>query len=129
MQEALTWGPADLTAAPDGTFWLADTVSDRILHYDRSGKSLQGIDLLGDAVGATDLEVQGDTVIVLDQASLPPKVLAIGNNGKVQWIQEVPDEMGLDSGLSGIALGDNGELLLELVGGDQVAQLLILPEK
>jgi hypothetical protein len=32
--------------------------------------------------------------------------------------------MGLDSGLSGIALGDNGELLLELVGGDQVAQLL-----
>ncbi len=124
MQEALTWGPADMTAAPDGTFWLADTVSDRILHYDRSGKFLQGIDLLGDAVGATDLEVQGDTVIVLDQASMPPKVLAIGNNGKVQWIQEVPDEMGLDSGLSGIALGDNGELLLELVGGDQVAQLL-----
>lgn len=32
VPEMLTWGPAAFTVAPDGSFWIADTVGNRLLH-------------------------------------------------------------------------------------------------
>ena len=32
IPEMLPWGPAALATASDGTFWIADTVGNRLLH-------------------------------------------------------------------------------------------------
>ncbi len=118
VAEALTWGPADLTAAPDGSFWIADTVTARLLQFSGKGELLAKIDLRDQVVGVTDIEVLGQTLIVLDKAAEPfPRVLAIAPSGDVLWIHDIPTGLGLDAGLSGIALTESREVLVQLLGG------------
>lgn len=116
VPEMLTWGPAAFTVAPDGNFWIADTVGSRLLHYDPAGNLLGKIDLKGLIVGATDVEVAKSGIWVLDQASMPPKVIRLAEYRDVLGKYDLPPGLRLEDGLTGIALGDEGELLVEREG-------------
>ncbi|MFU8772555.1 MAG: hypothetical protein ACNA8H_09065, partial [Anaerolineales bacterium] len=83
IPEMLTWGPAAFTVAPDGSFWIADTAAARLLHYSPTGNLLGKIDLKSLIVGATDVEVAESGIWVLDQASIPPKVMSFAEDGTV----------------------------------------------
>lgn len=122
--EALTWGPAALTVSAEGDIWIADTAGNGLLQYSPKGEFLGKIDLLGLAVGATDLIVTKDIVFVLDQASQPPKVLRMDLKGNMLGSFELPKGLYLEDGLTGIGLGDNGELLIEREFGASITQFL-----
>ncbi|MFH1906409.1 MAG: hypothetical protein ABIL11_03345 [Chloroflexota bacterium] len=122
IPEMLAWGPAAVKVAPDGSFWIVDTVGARLLHYSPAGYLLGKIDLKGLVVGATDVEVAKSGIWVLDQASMPPKVMRLAEDGAVLAKYDLPSGLHLEDGLTGIALGDRGELLVEREGGAYVTQ-------
>jgi len=124
VPEMLTWGPAAFTVAPDGSFWIADTVGNRLLHYSSKGNLLHIIKLDGHVVGAGDLEATASDILVLSQASVPPKVVRLSLDGTVVASYELPEGLRLEDGLSGIALGDKGEVVVEREGGAFVHQLV-----
>lgn len=127
VPEMLTWGPAAFTVGPDASFWIADTVGNRLLHYSPHGSLLEKINLDGSVVGASDLVVTPAGVItVLDQASVPPKIVQIASGGSVLGKHELPNGLHLGDGLSGIGLGDQGEILVEREGGANIHQVLDL---
>ncbi len=120
--DALTWGPSAFTVADDGSFWIANTVGNSLLHYDVGGTLLGIIDLEGLVVGATDVEVANSGIWVLDQSSMPPKVLSFAPNGTLLEKHDLPLGLHLEDGLSGIGLGDQGELLIEREGDTYITQ-------
>ncbi|PIU90282.1 MAG: hypothetical protein COS63_03600, partial [Anaerolineae bacterium CG06_land_8_20_14_3_00_57_67] len=122
IPEMLTWGPAAFTVAPDGSFWIADTVGGRLLHYSPAGNLLGKIDLKGLIVGATDVEAAKAGIWVLDQASMPPKVIRLAEDGAALGKYDLPPGLHLEDGLTGIALGNRGELLVEREGDAYVTQ-------
>lgn len=122
IPEMLTWGPAAFAVAPDGSFWIADTVGGRLLHYSPAGYPLGKIDLKGLVVGATDVEVVKSGIWILDQASMPPKVMHLTEDGTVLGKYDLPPGLQLEDGLTGIALGNGGELLVEREGDAYVTQ-------
>jgi hypothetical protein len=124
VPESLRWGPAAFTISKDGVFWIADTAGDRLLSYGSDGVFLGIIDLEGLAVGVTDLVVNNDIILVLDQSSLPPKVLRLTVRGDLLKSYDLPKGLYLEDGLTGIALEDHGELLIERRFGDRVTQFL-----
>ncbi len=124
VPEMLTWGPKAFTVAPDGSFWIADTVGNRLLHYNPKGDLLDVIYLDGQVVGAGDLEVTTSDILVLSQAAMPAKVVRLALDGTVLASYELPKGLRLEDGLSGIALGDQGEVLVEREGGAYVAQIV-----
>jgi len=122
--DSLTWGPAAFTISNDGSFWIADTAGNRLLHYSLKGDFLEEIDLEELIVGATDLVVNNDVILVLDQSSLPPKVLRLTVKGDLLGSYDLPKGLYLEDGLTGISLGEQGELLVERGFGERVTQLL-----
>jgi len=124
IPEMLVGGPMAFAAAPDGSFWVADTVGNRLLHHSPKGNALGMVDLAGQAVGIGDLEVTGSDVLVLDIAAVIPRVLRLSPAGKLLARYELPEGLRLENGLSGIALGDQGEILVEREGGAWVTRLV-----
>lgn len=124
IPEALTWGPSALAIANDGSFWIADTAGNRLLRFSPKGEFLGKIDLDGLVVGAADLVVSSDIVTILDQSSLPPKVVRLTDKGNVLGTYDLPPGLYLEDGLSGISQGDQGELLIEREFGGYVTQFL-----
>jgi len=124
VPEMLTWGPTAFAVAPDGSFWIADTVGNRLLHYSPKGDTLGVISLASKVVGIGDLEVTSSEILVLDIAAIIPKVLRLSPNGELLASYELPEGLRLEDGLSGIALGDRGEVLVECEGGVFVYQLV-----
>jgi len=122
--DMLTWGPTALTVAPDGTFWIADAADDHLLHFSQKRVLLDKISI-GDLVtGAGDLEVTFKEIWVLDMASIPPRLIHLSLDGKVLSIFDLPEGLYLEDGLSGIALGSDGSVIIELVGGHTLIQLI-----
>lgn len=124
VPEMLTWGPAAFTVGPDSSFWITDTVGNRLLHYNSRGSLLEKINLDGTVVGASDLVVTTAVITVLDQASVPPKIVQFASGGGVLGKHELPNGLHLGDGLSGIGLGDQGEVVVELEGGANVHKFL-----
>ena len=94
--EMLTWGPTALAIAPDGSFWIADTAGNRLLHYSPKGEALDTIDLDDhQVVGIGDLEVTASGILVLDIAAVVPRVLRLSLDGELLASYEVPKELGL----------------------------------
>lgn len=117
IPEMLVGGPAAFAVAPDGSFWIADTVGNRLLHYSSKGNALGVINLAGRAVGIGDLAVTSSDVLALDIAAVIPRILRLSPDGKLLARYELPEGLRLENGLSGIALGDQGEILVEREGG------------
>ena len=123
--DMLTWGPTAFAIAPDGSFWIADTVGNRLLHYSAKGKALNTINLNDhQVVGVGDLEITASNILVLDIAAVIPRVLRMSPDGELLASYDVPKDLGLENGLSGIAAGDHGEVLIEREGGAFVSQLV-----
>lgn len=112
VPEMLTWGPAAFTVSPDGSFWIADTVGNRLLHFDPHGGLLEKINLDGYIVGASDLVVTSTGVItVLDQASMHPKIVQFASGGGVLGKHELPDGLRLGDGLNAMTTRSFSEIL------------------
>ena len=109
--EELQWGPKALAAAPDGSFVIANTVSNNLLRFDAKGNLLNTVDLSQIAVGVADLEATRAGIFALDVAASTPVVLHIDYAGYLLAKYEVPAEV--REWLSGLAVGENGQLLLE----------------
>jgi hypothetical protein len=120
----LRWGPTALTVGPDGSFWIADAVANRLLQFDRSGRLLRQVNLDGVTVGVRDIEVDREGIWVLDISAIAPAVVRLSYDGKVMAHFELPKGLHLEDGLSGIALTEEGDLLIERYGGAFVIQLL-----
>ncbi|NOY54753.1 MAG: hypothetical protein GXP34_02080 [Actinobacteria bacterium] len=119
-----SWGPTAMAVGEDGNVWVADTVANRVLRYSSAGVLLDTIDMPATVVGIGDLEVRGGELFVLDIAAGIPKVLRVDiSTGSVAGTYDVPKVYSLPSGLSGIALGERGEVVLELAGGTTLVQL------
>ena len=115
-------GPMALAVAPDGTFWIADTQGGRLLHYDPDGTLLNRIDLSGYGLyGPSDVEAVGSDVLVLCSSG---KVLRLTAGGDLLATYDIPDNLGPEGGLTGLAVGDHGEILLEFEMGAQITQLV-----
>lgn len=121
-EEALTWGPPAFTIAPDGSFWLADTVRNRLQHFTASCEPVGTIELAGSVVGVGDLEVTGTDIWLLDIAAQTPALLHLRLDGNEPERYDLPRNLRL--GLSGLALADDGAVLVELEGGARLAQLV-----
>jgi hypothetical protein len=123
--EMLTWGPTAFAIAPDGSFWIADTVGNRLLHYSPQGEALNTIDFNDhQVVGVGDLEITASNILVLDIAAVMPRVLRLSPDGELLASYQVPKELDLANGLSGIAVGEQGQVLIEREGGAFVSQLI-----
>lgn len=123
ISDSLVWGPSALAVSTDNTFWIADTVGNRLRHYSVTGKLLATISLDGAAIGVGDLGVTDNGFWVLDVASVPPKVVRLTSSGSVSRTIELPVGLRLEDGLTGIALGEKGEVLIERRGGEALTQL------
>ena len=124
VPEMLTWGPTAFTVAPDGSFWIADTIGNRLLHYSSKGEFLSAINLSGLVVGIGDLEATPSDILVLDIAAVVPKIIRLSQGGQLLASYEIPEGLQIENGLSGIAIGDKGEILVEMEGGASVFQLV-----
>lgn len=116
-------GPMALAVATDGTFWIADTQGNRLLHYDPQGIQLNRIDLNGHGIGVADVEAMGSDVLAL-MVGYGEQVLRFNADGNLLAIYDIPDGLGPEGGLTGLAVGDHGQVLLEFEMGAQVAQLV-----
>lgn len=73
--EDLRWGPQALAIAPDGGYWIANTVSSELLHVGPDGGLLARIDVAELTTGVTDLETTAAGIFALDGAAVEPAVL------------------------------------------------------
>jgi hypothetical protein len=116
-------GPMALTIATDGTFWIADTQGNRLLHYDPQGVLLNRIDLNDNGTGVADVDTIGSDVLAL-AVGYGEKVLRFTADGNLLVTYDIPEGLGPEGGLTGLAAGDQGEILLEFMMGAEVAQLI-----
>jgi hypothetical protein len=72
VPDMLAWGPASFAAAPDGSFWIADTATSRVLRYSVAGQQLDRLDLSDDARGLSDIKVTASEIVAPDSAAAPP---------------------------------------------------------
>jgi hypothetical protein len=115
-------GPSAIAVAPDGTIWIADAVVTRLVAFARDGTGLQQIDLADGAAGIVDIALHGDRIVALDVSNA--RVLEVdARTGRVVRTTALPDAFGLDNGLSGVAFGPGGEILVEFHGGASTALL------
>ena len=110
-------GPAALAVAADGSFWVADTVSRRLLHYSSTCSQL-GIVELRNVVGISDVAATNSSLFVFDRAAASPTVVHLSLSGTEYGRYTV------DADVTGLALGERGELLTEHKGGASFKQLL-----
>ncbi|HZI05149.1 MAG TPA: hypothetical protein VEZ71_14055 [Archangium sp.] len=117
VAEQKAWGPAALAVAPDGSFWVADTAARRLLHYSSTCAQLEVIQLRN-VSGITDLAVTGSSIYAFDASAAVPTVLHLSLSGAEYARHPV------DADITGIALSENGEVLVERQFGASYQQLL-----
>jgi len=124
--DTMRWGPQAFAVAPDGTFWIADSAAEpaQILSFTPEGELVGRIQLSGTVVGVSDIEVDDSQIVLLDEASLPPKVILLSIDGTLVGRYDIPAERRHPGGVTGIALGDGGEVTLEWALGETLTQLI-----
>ena len=122
-------GPSAFTIGPDGTYFIADAVNNKILRFRPDSSQMPSIPVEG-VVGITDITVSNDNIYVLDQAALTPAIIRLTMDGKMQektLLSPQPggglrSRMNLRS-LSGLATADDGAVLLEFEAGAATRRL------
>jgi hypothetical protein len=120
------WGAQAFSIASQGDFWLLDTAAQpqRLLHFVPPYDDPRIISLEGLVVGAADVEAARDAIWVLGIASQPPRVVKLAIDGKTLASYDLPKGLWPEDGLTGIALAQDGELLVELEAGGALYRLL-----
>jgi hypothetical protein len=121
----LGWGAETFAAAPDGTFWIADSAASphRLLHYTAQGELLQEFSLPDVVIYPFDLVAAQDSLWVLDISGMSPRVIQLSTGGTFLSSVDIPpesmmmDSMVVSNGAFNILLGEAGELLLNTLNG------------
>jgi hypothetical protein len=82
VEEVEPWGPSAFTIGPDGTYFSADAVNNKILRFRPNGNQMPSISVEG-VVGVTDITVSNDSIHVPDQAAITP-IIRLTMDGKMQ---------------------------------------------
>ena len=119
------WGAQAFSMAPNGDIWILDSAAQpqRLLRFGKPYERTQFISLEGLVVGAADVEAASDAIWVLGIASQPPRVVKLSTNGKPLESYDLPKGLWPEDGLTGIALAQDGALIVELAGGADLYQL------
>ena len=117
-------GPTAITVLPDGSIVICDFVANRLRFYTPRGRLARTIELspLGIVI-ATDLDSSRSALFVLDSAG-PYRVDKISFEGKLEAVYDIPEGFHMEDGLTGIAVGGQGELILKLLGGSEFYELV-----
>jgi len=134
IEELKPWGPAGFAVAPDGSFWIADTVGNRLVRYSSRGDRLQVHSLNELLVGATDVEVKDQELVVLGEQGQAPSIVRLNALGRVVGRYDFSHEV-QHQGLSGIDLDERGQVLVvregamhsRVVAGEERSTLADLP--
>jgi len=121
----LAWGAPTFTIAPDGSYWLPDLSNgqQRLVHLSPSGDLLSMTPLNTDI--PLDIAASRDFVYLRDGSNYPDiHILQFDAQGKPLKTFVLPVENTLFERITGLAIGERGELLLELFSGLFVYQLL-----
>ncbi|KKR86561.1 MAG: hypothetical protein UU48_C0009G0016 [Candidatus Uhrbacteria bacterium GW2011_GWF2_41_16] len=110
-EEMLTWGAKNFTIDQDGTFWIADTAGQQILHTDRKGEIIDVLDVSKDAVGAVMAAVNTNEIAVISVASQPPKALRYSRSGELLTSYDLPMEW--QGSVTGIEISENGLITVQ----------------
>ncbi len=121
----LGWGAQTFAAAPDGSFWIADSAiyPGRLLHFSPQGDLLAVLSLEDVVVYPYHLLAGTETLWILDISSQPPKVVQLDDQGQVLRLEDIPDEWLLVQGeplynaVSSLFFGETGELLVNTGNG------------
>ncbi|HKP36419.1 MAG TPA: hypothetical protein VJT71_06140 [Pyrinomonadaceae bacterium] len=119
VDELEPWGPSALRIAPDGTFLIVNTAANNILRFRSDGNQLRTIKV-DNVVGITDVAADEANLYVLDDSSVQPSILKLSNEGEMLDRRSLLPTL-LERGLSGLTMGDDGQVLLEF-GGVSVAR-------
>jgi hypothetical protein len=119
------WGAQSFSIAPNGEIWILDSAAQpqRLIRFQKPYKNPELISLEGLVVGAADVETANDAIWVLGIASQPPTVVKLATDGKLLESYDLPKGLWPEDGLTGIALAQDGGLLIELAGGADLYQL------
>jgi len=109
--EVINWGPKNFTVDLDGTFWIADTVVEHIIHADRQGSIIGVLDVSKDAVGAAMAQSNGKELAVISVASQPPRALRYSMSGELLNTYDLPMEW--QGSVTGIEISDDGTITVQ----------------
>lgn len=106
-------GPDGFAVAPDGSFWIADTMALRLLHYDAQGNQLAIVPLDDADRSVMAVRASATDVWVLDLKPTPGFLIQMAPDGtrRAQYI--LPAGYDLSSGLANMRLDENGQLIVE----------------
>jgi hypothetical protein len=90
-EEMLPWGVTSFAVDESGKFHILDGVENHIYYYDEQGTLLSTIELSNEIIGATDIEVIGDNLFVLDVANVRPMVHHLDSNGTIIISYPIPE--------------------------------------
>ncbi len=121
----LGWGAETFAAAPDGTFWIADSAASphRLLHFSAQGELLQQVSLAEHVIYPYYLVAAQDSLWVLDISGMQPRVVQFSLEGAALSQVDIPaevmmvDGMPVDNAAFSLRLGEAGELWLNTLNG------------
>ncbi len=121
-------GPNAFDIGPDGTFWISDNEAKRVRRYSPGGKLLDTVDLTVEVVGIADLEVDADSLAVLDLAAVNPGVFIKEFATQQSSTIEFPKELLMRDGVpyisvSGLTRDSAKNLMVEIDGGHRLGQI------
>ncbi len=121
----LAWGAQAFSIAPDGDFWLLDSAAQpqRLLRFSPPDDQKQIVSLEGLTIGAADVDAARNAIWVLDVASQPPRLVKLALDGEAQASYDLPRGLWPENGLTGIALTQDEEPLIELDFGATLYRL------
>jgi putative cell wall-binding protein len=109
-------GPNAMTITDDGDIWIADTIARRLLRYSAAGEALAIVE--GIEGRPIDLATRGGEIVVLEVEPVRghQAVARLRHDGSLVQRHQIPRELGLDQGLTGIDVDDRGAVMLVLEG-------------
>jgi hypothetical protein len=119
------WGAQAFSMAPNGDIWILDYAAQpqRLVLLKPPYDTYKLISLEGLVVGAADVEATRDAIWVLGVASQPPRVVKLSLSGELLASYDLPMGLWPENALTGIALAQDGSLLVELEGGAKLYRL------
>ncbi len=115
LEEIEKVGPSSFGINSKGEFLIADTPTNRILWFSPDGIKINEVTVEG-AVGITDIEIKDGEIYALDTSAVEPVVFRLSEAGAILEKISVPVSI-RDEGLTGIKIGNGGELVFEMKDG------------
>jgi DNA-binding beta-propeller fold protein YncE len=131
QEEMLGWGPSAFAVDGAGHVWIVDQVNNRLLVFSEEGDALETIDLAAyEVASAFDLAAGPDGLLLLDMhvATDRYRLLELDEGGGLVAVHDLPPGIWLVDGLTGVAMGPDGQLWAELEFGTRVAELDVTGE-